>query len=34
MITLDILCCSHKYILDCGIGEGIFDLSIGDSLSS
>jgi hypothetical protein len=34
MIILDLLCYSHYYILDCGIGEDIFNLSIGDSLSS
>jgi hypothetical protein len=34
MTILDILCHSHNYILDCGIGKNIFDLSIGDSLSS
>jgi hypothetical protein len=34
MTILDILCHSHNYILECGIGKDIFDLSIGDSLSS
>jgi hypothetical protein len=31
--TLDILCHSHNYILECGIGKDIFGSSIGDRLS-
>jgi hypothetical protein len=34
MIIFDILCYSHNYVLGCGIGEDIFELSIGDNLLS
>jgi hypothetical protein len=34
MTIFDILCHSHNYILEWRIAKNIFDLSIGDSLSS